>query len=151
MEPTYLSSTQHQSFASFGKDVFAEPTIFQNEVRLDIRRWDSAGFRLKEGISIPFKVWKSLMQNRARIMISSRKAKNRQIYDEPTNLEDSILLRYTPNGVDIRKLYQNQSGEFCVSMYKGLLLDFDQMEQLNQKATKLTLQLADLNDTLCWT
>ena len=142
--PDFVEQKDNNLF-HLGRDIRAEPTIYENLLRVDIRTWDKNGSRTRKGISLPEDCWTSLLMQKDKILqaVTSMQQKEQVQVQFCLGREVYVSIRSPLWLIDIRYWYQDPEGTKKPSR-RGISLKFDEFNKLLNVSHDITQELSKL-------
>lgn len=115
---------------ALGRDIQVEPTIFEGQLRVDMRHWTD-GRRTKRGLSLPIQSWQGLINSKQHIRELMNEVKDKHAVQESIQLGKDVFVNIkSPLWiVDIRQWYEADDGSLKPGR-RGVALRFPEFNKL---------------------
>ena len=125
-----------------GRNIKAEPCIYEGAVRVDLRHWNQDGTRTRKGISLPVQCWYAVVNGRQHIENAVNQMKEKQTVDKSFHLGNLIYIHIkSPLWlVDIRYWYKAEDGSMLPGR-RGISLKFPEFNKLMKHAEDIRKKL----------
>ena len=125
-----------------GRDIKAEPTIYEGILRVDIRHWKKDGTRSTKGISLPAQCWYAVVNGCYHIQNALNEMKAKQPVDACFHVGNLVYVSIkSPLWlVDIRYWYKAEDGTLKPSR-RGISLKFKEFNKLMEHADDIRKRL----------
>lgn len=128
-----------------GREIYVQPSLFQGQMRVDIRQWDNEGRRTKKGISLPIPCWLTLLGLTKTIQQTLDRIKGKETVREFFQLTNNVFVTLqSPLWiVDIRYWYKSEDGTLKPG-WRGISLRLNEYSKLIHCASTIEQDLDSL-------
>ena len=147
-----LNVTEQEDVNLFelGRDIKAEPTIFEGTLRVDIRQWDKvSGARTTKGISLPAQCWIEVLNGCQHINSAVKQMKAKHPVNAWLHLGNLVYISVKDPYwmIDIRYWYQAQDGTIKPTR-RGISLKFHEFNKLMGHADEIGKKLEGIQNNI---